>query len=44
MDYKDTEKNEEVFFKYNPRKKFKKSDNKTLKESPFGVLKNLNLN
>jgi len=44
MDYKVTEKNEEVFFKYNPGKKFKKLDNKTLKESPFGVLKNLNLN
>ena len=44
MDYKVTEKNEEVFFKYNPGKKFKKLDNKTLKESPFGVLKNLNIN
>ena len=44
MDYKVTEKNEEVFFKYNPGKKFKKLDNKTLKESPFRVLKNLNLN
>ena len=44
MNYKVTEKNEEIFFEYSPKRKFKKFDNKTSKESPFGVLKNLNLN
>ena len=44
MGYKITEKNDEVFFKYIPRKNFKKTDQKVLKESPFEVLKNLNLN
>ena len=44
MGYKVTEKNEEVFFKYLPRKIVKKTLNKrTNKENPFGVLKNLNL-
>ena len=45
MNYKITEKNEDIFFRYLPKKKFKKSfkkDNK--KESPFRILKNLNLN
>jgi len=45
MNYKITEKNENIYFKYSPIKKFKKSfDKKTKKESPFEVLKNLNLN
>ena len=45
MNYKITEKNENIFFKYSPKKKFKKTyDKKTKKESPFQVLKNLNLN
>ena len=45
MNYKITEKNEDIFFKYLPKKKFKKTyDKKTKKESPFQVLKNLNLN
>jgi ATP-dependent RNA helicase SUPV3L1/SUV3 len=45
MNYKIVEKNNEIFFKYNPiiknKKKFIK---KTIKENPFGILKNLNLN
>jgi len=44
MNYKILEKNNEVFFRYFPRKVFKKSGKKIVKESPFGVLKNLNLN
>ena len=39
------EKKNEIFFKYMPSKKDKSNFNKkTNKESPFGVLKNLNLN
>ena len=45
MNYKVTEKNDEVFFRYFPKKKFKKTnEQKTKKEYPFGVLKNLNFN
>ena len=44
MNYKILEKNNEVFFRYIPRKVFKKSNKKIVKESPFGILKNLNLN
>ena len=45
MNYKITEKNDEIFFKYFPKKKFKKmNEQKTKKENPFGVLKNLNFN
>ncbi len=45
MNYKVTEKENDIFFKYSPRKKFiKPSDKKDKKESPFGILKNLNLN
>ena len=44
MNYKVTEKDEDLFFKYIPPKKLKKSFNKkTNKENPFDVLKNLNL-
>ena len=44
MNYKITEKNEDLYFKYTPQKKFKKSFNKKAnKENPFEVLKNLNL-
>ena len=44
MGYKVREKNEEVFFKYTPQKNNKKVfTQKTTKENPFGVLKNLNL-
>ena len=44
MNYKVNQKNDEIFFKYLPKKRFKKSiDKKTKKESPFEVLKNLDL-
>jgi len=44
MDYKVKEKNNELFFKYSPQKKTKKSFNKkAINENPFGILKNLNL-
>jgi ATP-dependent RNA helicase SUPV3L1/SUV3 len=44
MGYKVFDKEEETFFKYNPVKKFKKSFIKKNKgESPFKILKNLNL-
>ena len=45
MSYKVSEKEKEVFFRYVPTRKNKKLFNKkTLKENPFGVLKNLNFN
>ena len=45
MNYKVKEKNEEIFFKYIPKKIDKRKFNKeTSKENPFEVLKNLNLN
>ena len=44
MSYKIIEKDNEVFFKYIPKKNFKKPNKKIIKESPFGVLKNLNFN
>ena len=45
MNYKVTEKNDEIFFRYFPKKKFKKpNEQKTKKENPFDVLKNLNFN
>ena len=45
MNYKVIEKQENIFFKYSPKKKLIKSfDKKTKKENPFGILKNLNLN
>ena len=44
MNYKVTKKDEDLFFKYVPQKKLKKPFNKKInKETPFGVLKNLNL-
>jgi len=44
MNYKIFEKNDEIFFKYSPIKKFKKTvSKKILNENPFKVLKNLNL-
>ena len=42
--YKIIEKNSEVFFKYVPQKNLSKIQKKSIKESPFGVLKNLNFN
>ena len=45
MGYKITEIKEETYFKYLPQKKSKKETfNKKLKESPFGILKDLNIN
>ena len=45
MNYKIIEKNDEIFFKYNPSKKLKKITSKKISnENPFKVLKNLNLN
>ena len=44
MSYKIFEKNNEVFFKYIPKKKEKFQNKENIKENPFGVLKNLNLN
>ncbi len=43
MNYKIIEKNNEVFFKYTPKKNLKEPNRRFIKESPFGVLKNLNL-
>ena len=43
MDYRVFEKQGDIFFKYVPKKIFKKPSNKKFhKENPFGVLKNLN--
>ena len=45
MNYKIIEKEENIYFKYAPKKVFKKTfNNKSKKESPFGVLKDLQLN
>ena len=44
MNYKIYEKENEVFFKYFPSKKFKKTHSKKISnENPFKILKNLNL-
>ena len=44
MSYKIFEKNDEVFFKYIPKKREKFQNKENIKENAFGVLKNLNLN
>ena len=45
MNYKIIEKDNEIFFKYSPTKKFKKNSTKKISnENPFKILKNLNLN
>jgi len=44
MNYKIVEKDSEVFFKYAPKKRVKNEDKKDIKETPFKILKNLNLN
>ena len=45
MGYKVTEKDKDVFFKYNPQKIKKKNFKKqTKKENPFDILKNLSFN
>ena len=43
MNYKIIEKEKDIFFKYTPKKNPKKLSKKIIKESPFGVLKHLNL-
>ena len=44
MNYKIYEKNNEIYFRYTPKKDFKKTSNKkSIKESPFKILKSLNL-
>ena len=44
MNYKIIEKDNDVFFKYTPKKKIKSEDRRKMRENPFGVLKNLDLN
>ena len=44
MNYKIIQKENDLFFKYNPRKNFKKENKRILKESPFKILKNLKFN
>ncbi len=45
MNYKIIEKEENIYFKYSPKKVFKKTfEKKGKKESPFGILKDLQLN
>ncbi|MBD1137805.1 helicase [Pelagibacterales bacterium SAG-MED43] len=45
MNYKIIEKNEDLYFRYIPKRKFKKTFNKKVDiENPFEILKNLNLN
>ena len=44
MSYKIFEKDNEVFFKYIPKKKAKSQNRNSNKENPFGILKHLNLN
>ena len=44
MNYKVFEKEKNIYFKYDPGKKFKKAPIKKIsKENPFEILKNLNL-
>ena len=43
MNYKIMEKENEIFFKYSPKKSIKKTKDKIIKENPFQVLKDLNL-
>ena len=45
MNYKISEKKDEIYFKYIPKKNFKKTfDRNNKKESPFNILKDLQLN
>ena len=45
MSYKVLEKDNELFFRYIPKKNDKRNLNKkSIKESPFGILKKLNFN
>ena len=45
MNYKIFEKDKDIYFRYNPKKQFKKTFKKTIpSSSPFKILKNLNFN
>ena len=44
MNYKIISRENEIFFKYTPKRTLKKQIRKVLKENPFGVLKDLNFN
>ena len=44
MNYKIIDRENDIFFRYTPKKSFKKQNKKILKETPFGVLKDLNFN
>ena len=45
MNYKVTEKDDNLYFRYSPKKVFKKTfDKKNKKDSPFGILKDLQFN
>ena len=45
MNYKTLEKNNDMYFRYNPKKQIKKTFKKIdTSNSPFKILKNLNLN
>ena len=45
MDYKTYNKNDEIFFKYSPKKKFRKINekNKVTVDNPFSVLKEMSI-
>ena len=43
MNYRSFDKNNETFFKYNPKKNMIKNKNKNLKDNPFKVLSELNI-
>ena len=45
MDYKTYNKNDEIFFKYSPKKKFRKINekNKITVDNPFNVLKEMSI-
>ncbi|MDC3058847.1 helicase-related protein [Candidatus Pelagibacter sp.] len=44
MNYKVIEKENDIFFKYTPKKITKKDNKRIIKENPFGILKNINFN
>ena len=45
MNYQISEKNDEIFFKYKPKKNIGNTFTKSVKkENPFSILKDLNLN
>ena len=44
MNYKVIERENDIFFKYTPKKNTKKDNKRIIKENPFGILKNINFN